>query len=142
MNRNNYAESEGPTLAGVVAEIKDETKEFVQTRVQMFKTELREKVATWKSGALLAAVGVLVLGTAYLLLTLALVGLVAVAFWGSPYAWFLAFLIVGAFWGIIGGILAFLAVREFRRQGIAPKKTIEVLREDKIWLQSEAGNRV
>ena len=142
MNRNNYAESEGPTLAGVVAEIKDETKEFVQTRVQMFKTELREKVATWKSGALLAAVGVLFLGTAYLLLTLALVGLVAVAFWGSPYAWFLAFLIVGVFWAIMGGMLAFFAAREFRAQGIAPKKTIEVLREDKIWLQSEAGKRV
>jgi uncharacterized membrane protein YqjE len=141
MNRNSYAESQGPTLAGVVAEIKDETKEFVQTRVQMFKAELREKVATWKSGALLAGVGVLLLGTAYLLLTLALVGLVAVAFWGSPYAWFLAFLIVGAFWGIIGGILAFLAVREFRRQGIAPKKTLEVLREDKMWLQSEAGSQ-
>ena len=142
MNRNNYAESEGPTLAGVVAEIKDETKEFVQTRVQMFKTELREKVASWKSGALLAAVGVLFLGTAYLLLTLALVGLVAVAFWGSPYAWFLAFLIVGVFWGMIGGVVAFLAVREFRSQGLAPKKTIEVLREDKIWLQSEAGSQV
>ena len=141
MNRNSYAESQGPTLAGVVAEIKDETKEFVQTRVQMFKAELREKVATWKSGALLAGVGVVLLGTAYLLLTLALVGLVAVAFWGSPYAWFLAFLIVGAFWGIIGGILAFLAVREFRRQGIAPKKTLEVLREDKMWLQSEAGSQ-
>ena len=142
MNRNNYAESQAPTLAGVVAEIKDETKEFVQTRVEMLKAELREKVATWKSGALLAGVGVLLLGTAYLLLTLALVGLVAVAFWGSPYAWFLAFLFVGAFWGIIGGILAFLAVREFRRQGIAPKKTLEVLREDKIWLQSEAGSQV
>ena len=141
MNRNSYAESQGPTLAGVVAEIKDETKEFVQTRVQMFQAELREKVATWKSGALLAGVGVLLLGTAYLLLTLALVGLVAVAFWGSPYAWFLAFLIVGALWGIIGGILAFLAVREFRRQGIAPKKTLEVLREDKMWLQSEAGSQ-
>jgi uncharacterized membrane protein YqjE len=141
MNRNSYAESQGPTLAGVVAEIKDETKEFVQTRVQMFKAELREKVATWKSGALLAGVGALLLGTAYLLLTLALVGLVAVAFWGSPYAWFLAFLIVGALWGIIGGILAFLAVREFRRQGIAPKKTLEVLREDKMWLQSEAGSQ-
>ena len=51
-------------------------------------------------------------------------------------------LIVGVFWAIMGGMLAFFAAREFRAQGIAPKKTIEVLREDKIWLQSEAGNRV
>ena len=141
MNRTN-AESHGPTLAGIVAEIRDEAKQFVQTRVEMFKTEFQEKVSAWKAGALLAAVGLLFLGTAYLLLTLALVGLVAVAFWGSPYAWFLAFLIVGVFWGMIGGVVAFLAVREFRSQGLAPKKTIEVLREDKIWLQSEAGSQV
>jgi uncharacterized membrane protein len=67
---------------------------------------------------------------------------VAVAFWGSPYAWFLGFLIVGVVWALIGGIAAFIAVREFRSQGLAPKKTIEVLKEDKIWLQSEAESRI
>ena len=141
MNRSVY-EANGPTLGEVVAEIKDEFKEFVQTRVQMFKAELHDKVTAWKAGAMLAAVGLLFLGTAYLLITLALVGLVAVAFWGSPYAWFLGFLIVGVVWALIGGIAAFIAVREFRSQGLAPKKTIEVLKEDKMWLQSEAESQI
>ena len=142
MNRNTYAETQGPTLAEVIAEIKDETKDFVQTRVQMFKAELHDKISAWKAGALLAAVGLIFLGTAYLLITLALVGLLAVAFWGSPYAWFLSFLIVGVVWALIGGIAGFIAVREFQAQGLAPKKTIEVLKEDKIWLQHEAGSQV
>ena len=141
MNRNSY-ETVGPTLAEVVAEIKDEIKEFVQTRVQMFKTELHDKITAWKAGALLAAVGLVFLGTAYLLITLAVVGLVAVAFQGSPYAWFLSFLIVGVVWALIGGIAGFIAVREFKAQGVAPKRTIEVLKEDKIWLQNEAESRV
>ncbi|HET7441089.1 MAG TPA: phage holin family protein [Terriglobales bacterium] len=142
MNKNNYAETHGPSLGQVAAEIKQEIKEFGQTRLQMFKAELKEKITAWKAGALLAAVGLLFLGTAYLLLTLALVGLVAVAFWGSAYAWFLAFLIVGVFWALVGGIVAFMAVREFRAQGVAPRRTIEVLKRDKIWLQEEARGQI
>lgn len=142
MNKNNYAETHGPTLGQVAAEIKEEIKDFGQTRLQMFKAELKEKITAWKAGAVLAGVGLLFLGTAYLLLTLALVGLVAVAFWGSAYAWFLAFLIVGAFWGLLGGIVALMAVREFRAQGLAPQRTIEVLKQDKMWLQNEARSQI
>lgn len=142
MNKTTYTETHGPTVAEVIAEIKDEIKDFVQTRMQMLKTELHDKMSAWKAGALLALVGLVFLGTAYLLVTLALVGLLAVAFWGSPYAWFLSFLIVCVVWALIGGIAALIAVREFRAQGLAPRKTIEVLKEDKIWLRNEAGSQV
>ncbi len=131
--------SQGPSLATVIAEIKNEIKDFVQTRVQMFKSELQEKTSAWKSGAMLATGAVVLLGTAYLLLTLALVGLLAVAFWGSVYHWFFGFLIVGLAWALIGGMLGYFALREFRAQGLAPKKTLEVLKEDKVWLESEAS---
>jgi uncharacterized membrane protein YqjE len=141
MNRSTY-ETHGPTLAEVISEIKDEIKDFVQTRTEMLKAEFRNKISAWKSGVVAAAVGLLFLATAYLLITLAVVGLLAVAFWGSPYAWFLSFLIVGVVWALIGGIAAFMAVREFRAEGLAPRKTIEVLREDKVWLQNEARSQV
>jgi uncharacterized membrane protein YqjE len=131
-SRNSHAGAQGPTLAEVVRDIKDELKEFVQTRAQMLKAEMQEKISTWKTGALLAVIAVKFLGTAYLFLSLALVGLVVVAFWGSPYAWFLGFLIVGVFWGIVGGLLAPVAIHQFRAQGVAPKKTMRVLKEDKV----------
>lgn len=132
--------SNGRPLGDVVAEIRDELKDFFQTRVQMFANEMREKVQHSKKAAIFGAVGAVLLATAYLFLNLALVGLIGVAFWGSPYAWFLAFLIVGFFWLIVGGLLALLAARQF--QGLAPNKTIEVLKEDKIWLQQEARSQV
>jgi uncharacterized membrane protein YqjE len=141
MNETRFAaERNGRTVGEVVAELKEEIKDFVQTRVQMFMNEMREKIRDSKSAAVYGAVGAILLGTAYLLLNLALVGLVAVALWGSPYAWFLAFLIVGLCWSILGGLMAFLALRKF--QGLAPKKTIGVLREDKVWLQQEARTQV
>ena len=129
-------ERNGRTVGEVIAELKDEVKDFVQTRVQMFVSEMREKIRDSKSASIYAAAGIILLGTAYLLLNLALVGLLAVAFWGSPYAWFWSFLIVGVCWLILGGVLGALALRKF--QGLAPRKTIEVLKEDKIWLQQEA----
>jgi len=65
-----------------------------------------------------------------------------VAFWNNPYHWFFAFLAVGAVWLIGGGILGWMALREFQAKGLFPKKTMEVLKADKIWIQSEAGDPV
>ena len=142
MNETRYGENHTRNLAAIIAEIKDEIKDFVQTRVEMFKSELRETLDTWKTAVPLAATAALLLATAYLLLTLAVVGLVAVAFWDNPYRWFLAFLIVGVLWSIGGGVLGWLALREFQSKGLFPKKTMEVLKADKIWIQSEAGDPV
>jgi uncharacterized membrane protein YqjE len=142
MSESRYSENHVRSLAAIIAEIKDEVKEFVQTRVEMFKSELRETLNAWKTAVPLAAIAVLLLATAYLLLTLAVVGLVAVAFWDNPYRWFLAFLTVAVLWSIGGGILGWLAVREFQSKGWFPRKTVEVLKADKIWIQSEAGDPV
>jgi uncharacterized membrane protein YqjE len=142
MNETRYAENHTRNLATIIAEIKDEIKDFVQTRVEMLKSEVRETLDAWKTAVPLAAIAVLLLATAYLLLTLAVVGLVAVAFWDNPYRWFLAFLIVGVLWSIGGAVLGWLALREFQSKGLFPRKTIEVLKADKIWIQSEAGDPV
>jgi uncharacterized membrane protein YqjE len=142
MNENRYAENHSKNLAAIIAELKDEIKDFVQTRVEMFKSEVRETLDAWKTAVPLAAVAVVLLVTAYLLLTIAVVALVAVAFWNNPYHWFFAFLIVGVVWSIGGGILGWMALHEFLSKGLFPKKTIEVLKADKMWIQSEAGDPV
>ena len=135
-------EMNGRTLASVVAEIKDELKEFISTRVQMLKSELQDKVSSLKVAAPLGILALVLLGTAYLLFTLMIVAVVAVAFQGSPYQWFLAFLIVGVLWSIVGGMCALFAWREFNAQGLAPKKTMKVLKEDQVWLQTEARTQL
>jgi len=140
INETRHGERNGRTLADVLSEIKDELKEFLQTRVQMLVSELGESLKNSKSAAILGGAALFVLATAWLLLNLALVGLVAVAFWGSAYAWFFGFLIVGLFWAIVGGMLGLAAQRPLR--GLAPRKTIQVLKEDKIWLQQEARSHV
>jgi uncharacterized membrane protein YqjE len=141
MNEPQYTSvPNGRSVGDVIAEIKQEIKDFAETRVRMFLQEMRETLQKSKKGAIYGGGALVLLGTAYLLLNLALVGLIAVAFWGSPYAWFFAFLIVGVFWLIVGGLFAVGAIRQFH--DLAPRRTIEVLKQDKVWLRQEARNQV
>ena len=129
------------SLAAIAAEMKQELKEFVETRIAMLKSELREKIAHWKIAAPLAGIGVVFLGTAYLLITLALVALAA-AFIDSPYRWFFALIGVGVLWALLGGVAVYIAKREFELNRLMPEKTLEVLKGDKVWLQKEARNQI
>jgi len=126
------------SVAEVLSEVTGELKDFVDTRYQLLRTEFQEGMGTIKSAAPLAAAAAVFLVTAYFLLTLALVSVIAVAFWNNPYHWFFAFLILGIVWLVAGAILAFLVRNHLRTRGLVPKKTIEVLKRDKRWLQNEA----
>jgi uncharacterized membrane protein YqjE len=132
----------GRSLAAIIAEMKEELKEFAQTRSRMFKAELQEKFTALKIAAPLAGVGALLLGTAYLLFTMALVALVAVLFKDNPYRWFFAFAAIAVLWALLGGVAAYLAKREFELKGLLPKRTLEVLKGDKLWIQAEGKNQI
>jgi hypothetical protein len=73
----------------------------------------------------------------FLLLTVALV--VAVA---SAVGWTWAFCIIDVFYLATAGLLAFLACRELSAIGLAPKRTLRILGEDKVWLTGEARNQL
>ena len=131
----------GRRVSEILTQMKGEFVEFVQTRIAMLRTELRESLRLAKVALPFIGVAVLLLGTAFLLFTGALVGLVLAAFPHSLYRWFLACLIVGLFWGGIGAAAAYLAKREFQSRSVLPKRTLEVLKGDKLWIESEVRNR-
>jgi uncharacterized membrane protein YqjE len=122
--------------------MKEELREFVETRLAMLRTELREKLKMLKVAAPLAGIGILLLGTAYFLFTGALVGLVVAFFHDNPYRWCFAFLAIALLWSLLGGIAAYLANWEFDLKSLMPNKTLDVLKGDKIWIQSEVKNQI
>jgi uncharacterized membrane protein YqjE len=132
----------GRSIGGVVNELKDELKDFLQTRYQMLVSELREKTSALKIAAPLLVAALIFGWVAFLLFTLGLVGLVAVAFQGNPYQWPIAFGIVFVVWALIAGVCALFAISELKAQGFAPKKTLKVLKDDQVWLQSEARSQI
>lgn len=128
----------GRTLASVIAELKDEFKEFVNTRLAMLASELKDKVSAWKVALPTILIGLVLLGTCWLLVTGALVAAIYVAFAGNPFAAAIALFIMAVAYGIGGGIAVLFAVRELRESGVLPQRTIRVLKDDQIWIANQA----
>jgi len=128
----------GKTIGAAVNDLKEEFKQFAETRIAMLQSEMKEKIATIKSSAPMLAVGAVLGIGAFMVLTGALICLIRMAFGASPWAWFFAFLIVGVLYAICGGMAFFLGYQNISKQGLAPERTMKVLKDDKVWLQNEA----
>ncbi len=131
----------GRSVATVLADMKEELKDFVATRFALLKAEMREKLKMLKVAIPMAAIALVLLGTAYLLFTMTLVSLIVALLPENSFRWCLAFLSVAVVWSILGGIAAYLAKRELVSRGLMPEKTISVLKGDKIWIQSEVKSQ-
>lgn len=129
-------------VAEVLQEMKQELQSFVETRWAMLKAEVQEIWKTLKGAIPIVIAAAVLLGTAYLLLTIALVGMVAGFLPQNPYRWCIAFFAVGLLWGILGGTTAYIAWRKFKTKEMVPRRTLEVLHGDKVWIQSEVKNRI
>jgi len=129
-------------ITGTMNEAKEEFKQFAETRFAMLQSEMKEKMDAVKASAPMIVIGAVLGLTAFFLITGAIVSLVMVAFKGSPYAPFLAFLIVGVVYGLIGGIAAFVGIGKIKENGLVPERTIKVLKADRAWLQNEARTQV
>lgn len=131
----------GRSLAGVVNEIKQEIKDFLQTRYDMLRAELDGKLKIWKIALPMLAVAAVLLLLAFLLLNLCVVAAIAVSF-ATPYGWCYAFLIVGFFWLIVGGVVAAFGAREIQSAPLTPDRTIRVLKQDQAWIATEARSQL
>jgi hypothetical protein len=138
----NYEVHSGRPYGDILAETREELKQFVETRITMFKAEMSEKMKMLKIAAPLAVIGALFLFTAFLFFSLALAGVVVAFFQNNAFHWAIAFCAVAVLWSIIGVIVAYVARREFEPKELLPGRTISVLKQDKTWIQSEVKNQV
>jgi uncharacterized membrane protein YqjE len=135
--RRDLREHHERSLADVVNEIKVELKEFLVTRFEILRAEMNENFTALKAGIPMLLIGA-VLGVMVLMLfTGALVALIAPAF-EIEFRWAIALAIVGVAYLIIGGAAAWMGYREVTARGLAPKRTINILKQDQVWLQNEA----
>lgn len=127
-----------PTL---LRDLRDETTTLLRQEVALAKTEMKENVSRMGSHAAQIAVGgfvayagiiVLLIGIGHLLGALLIrAGLDAqVAEWLAPS-------IVGLIVAIIGWMMLAKAKHAMTHDDLAPKQTIDSLRENKEWAQSK-----
>lgn len=122
----------------IAAEAKEEVKEFIETRLQILASEIKEKLRIWKYSVplLLLAGGLLLIG--WVVLTFALVAAIRAWFLPSQYAWVWAGLIVAFLYLVAGGAVGWFAYAELLSTGFTPKRTLQVLKQDQVWIQNES----
>ena len=129
------------SIAMVMGELKVEIRDFVQTRLDILKQEMKTKASLLKLAAPMFAIALVLAAVGFLCFTGFLVTLIASAFSGTA-GWMWAFLIVGGAYFIIAGLCALFAWGELKQGGLAPKHTIQVLKQDQVWLRNEARTQV
>lgn len=123
-----------PSLGELFKQLAQDSSVLIKQEIALAKVELGESASRAASSAAklaiaagLAMVAGLVL-TAFLVL---LLGELIDNYW-------LAALLVGAVYAVIGGVMAAGAVKRLKEISFAPETTIQTLKQDKVWAQSEA----
>lgn len=134
--------SNGRGFAEALNDCKEDLKDFASTRVQMLRAEMSEKLAGLKVALPALVVGAVLLLGAFFLFTWGLVSLIAMAMARQPYAYTVAFFVVFALYALLGGALLAYGWRVLSARGLAPARTLRILKDDQIWLQSEARTQL
>lgn len=130
------------SIGQIAAELKHDALDFFFTRLQMLTQEMNEKMTVWKAALPMLALAAVLAVVAFLTLTFALVAFLAGIFQPDPYAWCYGALIVMAVYFVAAFGLFYLGKRELTQAGLAPARTMRVLKEDQIWIQNEARSQV
>jgi uncharacterized membrane protein YqjE len=131
-DRINTSSSE-PALGELFKQLAQDSASLVRQEVALAKAELRENVKHAVRDAAMVAVGggLAVVGALVLVLFLVL------ALGDALNEYWLGALIVGVVFVIAGGVLAMGSLRKLKSDGLAPERTLQTLKEDKQWAQSE-----
>jgi uncharacterized membrane protein YqjE len=122
-----------PGLGDLLKQLAQDSATLVRQEMALARAEMKENIRTTARQAAMVAVGGLVALVGVLVLIAFLVTAISDALdepWAGP-------LIVGGIFLLVGAFLAMRAMKALKRESLAPDRTIETLKEDKQWLQSE-----
>ena len=122
-----------PSFGDLVSRLTTQTGVLIRQEISLAKVELRETGTTLARDSAKVGAGLMVAWAGVLALTAAFI--VGLADLFDNY--WLAALIVGAVYVIIGWALARSAMADVRRRGLGPKQTVETLREDADWAKEQ-----
>jgi protein-S-isoprenylcysteine O-methyltransferase Ste14 len=126
-------QTEAPSMASLVGGIIHDAERLVRQEIALARREMQLEFNKAKeaSAALTAGTGVLAIGIVFLGLVVVFLlhELGGLPLWAS-------FLIVGGVLAIVGAILLYAGIVQFRKVSLVPPQTAETLQENAQWLQN------
>jgi uncharacterized membrane protein YqjE len=124
-----------PTL---ISRLGDEVMQLVDTKINLFKVEIREDIRAYERYVALMATGAVIASLGFGLLNVAVAFFVSRLFsFSQPVNYALGFVLTGVLYLIVGGILIMWVKNKMAKRDLVPNRSVEELRKDKKWLKNE-----
>jgi hypothetical protein len=121
------------SLGDLFSELTQETTALVRAEVTLAKAEMSQKATEVGKDVGFLAAGGLVAYAGFL----ALIAAVIIGLGQAGVTWWLSALIVGLVVAGVGGFLVMKGLGNLKQMDMAPKNTIETLREDQEWAKQQ-----
>jgi uncharacterized membrane protein YqjE len=135
------ARIESESLTHLLSRLGEDVLQLLDSKLTLLKVELREEARTYLTGGAMIAAGAMILMIGFALLNVAVAFGVSTLFSQSgfsPAAQFaLGFVLTGAFYVLVGGILVLAMKSRLAKVDLVPDRFVEELRKDKQWLKNE-----
>jgi len=125
-------EKEERSIGELIANLASETGTLVRQEIALAKVELGQKATRIGSNIAQLAIGGAVAYAALLALLAGVIGLLATAM-----AWWAAAIVVAVVVGIVGAVMISKALESLKRTELAPRQTVETLKEDAEWAKQQ-----
>jgi cation transport ATPase len=138
-----HDERNNRSVVELLKELRDETTDLVRHEVALAKVEMNEKASRVTRNLVYLAAGAFILHGGFLILLMAAsagvyVGLVAAGLTHMNAGW-LAPLIIGAVFAILGYAFVQKAISTLKHESIMPEETIASMRHTKDWAQEKVS---
>ena len=133
--------SDNESLPSLVGRLGDDVMELFKSQLELFKVEIKEEANAYARGITMIAIGAVIATVGFALLNVAIAFAVSTLFaqanFSQPASYALGFVVTGAFYVLIGGIVVLLMKNRLAKQDLVPQRTVAELRKDKQWLKNE-----
>jgi uncharacterized membrane protein YqjE len=136
-NPEGQADTEG--LPALFGRLGDDVMTLLDTKLSLLKVEVKEDANAYVRSGVIIAIGGIIAAIGFALLNVAVAFFVSTLFtFNNPalnYA--LGFVITGALYVLIGGIIIMVMKNRLANVDPVPHRSVDELRKDKQWLKKE-----
>lgn len=133
--------SDSESLPTLVSRLGDDVMQLFKSQLELFKVEIKEEANAYARNITMIAIGAVIATVGFALLNVAIAFAVSTLFaqanFSQPASYALGFVVTGAFYVLIGGIIVLLMKNKLAKQDLVPERTVAELRKDKEWLKNE-----
>src|SRR3982751_3979863 len=127
-------------LPALFGRLGDDVVTLLDTKLSLLKVEVKEDADAYIRGGVMIGIGGVIAAIGFALLNVAVAFAVSTLLpldWSQPARYALGFVITGAVYLIIGGIIVIVMKNRLAARNPVPNRTVDELRKDKQWLKKE-----